>query len=96
MNAVMALPFNERLRELREAAGLTQEALARAAGLSTSAVSKLEQRDIDPSWSTVQVLARALGVNCAAFEGPSPEPAPGPPPPQDRPKARKPRRPRGG
>jgi transcriptional regulator with XRE-family HTH domain len=60
--------FNRRLRELRGRAGLTQEQVARATGLSTSAVSKLEQHDIDPSWSTVQALAKALGVEVTAFQ----------------------------
>jgi transcriptional regulator with XRE-family HTH domain len=59
--------FGARLKELREAKGLTQEALARAAEVSVSSVSKLEQRDLDPSWSTVQALAAALGVDCTAF-----------------------------
>ena len=62
------MPFNERLKALREAAGLTQEKLARQADMSTSAVSKLEQGGIDPSWSTVQRLARALGVRVEAFD----------------------------
>jgi transcriptional regulator with XRE-family HTH domain len=61
------MTFNERLRALRETSGMSQEALARASGLSTSAVSKLEQGGIDPSWSTVQKLAEALAVPVAAF-----------------------------
>jgi transcriptional regulator with XRE-family HTH domain len=65
---VALMPFNERLKSLREAAGLTQEKLARTADMSTSAVSKLEQGGIDPSWSTVQRLARALGVRVEAFD----------------------------
>ncbi len=60
-------PFNERLKELRRERGLTQEALARAAGMSVSAVSKLEQHDMDPSWSTVQQLAGGLQVSVLAF-----------------------------
>lgn len=59
---------HKKLRQFRESAGLTQEALARATGLSLSAVTKLERGGIDPSWSTVQRLARALGVNVLAFE----------------------------
>ena len=72
--------FNERLRELRAASGLSQDGLARASGLSVSAVSKLEQHGaIDPSWSTVQRLAKGLGVSVLAFlddEQPAPAPAP--------------------
>jgi transcriptional regulator with XRE-family HTH domain len=63
----MAGGFGRRLKQLRESAGLTQEELARAADLSVSFVSKLEQRDLDPAWSTVQSLAAALSVSCEAF-----------------------------
>lgn len=62
------MTFGQRLRQLREAAGLTQEALARAANLALSTIAKMETRAIDPEWSTVQRLSRALGVSCAAFE----------------------------
>jgi transcriptional regulator with XRE-family HTH domain len=67
------------LKELREAAGMSQEALARAANISTSAVSKLEQKLVDPGWLTVQALARALGVSCQAFESDTPADQPEPP-----------------
>ena len=53
---------------------MTQEDLARAADMSVSAVSKLEQREMDPSWSTVVRLAKALGVNTLAFEEEAPSP----------------------
>jgi transcriptional regulator with XRE-family HTH domain len=65
---ILTMPFGYRLRTLREAAGLTQEGLARRADLSHSGVSKLETAGIDPSWSTVIRLAKALGVNASAFE----------------------------
>jgi transcriptional regulator with XRE-family HTH domain len=62
-------PFNELLKEAREAARLTQEQLAVRAGLTASTVAKLERRKRppDPSWSTVQKIARALGVDESAF-----------------------------
>jgi transcriptional regulator with XRE-family HTH domain len=62
------MPFNEKLRALREKAELTQEALARATNLSVSTIVKLERGGMDPSWSTVQRLAKSLGVDCTAFE----------------------------
>lgn len=65
---IMETTFGKRLKELREAAGMTQEGLARAAELSTSAVARIEQRGKDPAWSTVRRLARALGVPLSAFE----------------------------
>jgi transcriptional regulator with XRE-family HTH domain len=60
--------FAAMLRELREKAGLTQQALAGRAGLSLSYVAKLEQGKATPSWPTVKALAKALGTTCAAFE----------------------------
>jgi transcriptional regulator with XRE-family HTH domain len=61
--------FGAKLRALRQAGGLTQEALARAAGVSTFTVAKLERLPGQgPTWGTVQKLARALGVDTTAFE----------------------------
>jgi putative transcriptional regulator len=64
----MVTGFAARLREQRTAAGLTQAELAERAGMHLHGVTKLEQGDREPSWATVQALARALGVSCAAFE----------------------------
>ena len=71
---ITAMTFGERLKELREAAALSQDGLARQAGLSTSTVAKIERLDIDPSWTTVQALARALGVSTEAFQDEAPAP----------------------
>jgi transcriptional regulator with XRE-family HTH domain len=52
-----------RLREVREAAGLSQRELARQAGLSHEAVSRLERGDtMIPRWGTMRRLAKALGM----------------------------------
>jgi transcriptional regulator with XRE-family HTH domain len=59
--------FATRLRQLRESAGLTQVQLAERAGLHLHGVTKLEQGEREPAWSTVLTLAEALGVNCLAF-----------------------------
>ena len=58
---------NQRLRELREAAGMTQEALARAPDLSLLPLRELERGGMDPSWSTVQRLAKTLGLSTDAL-----------------------------
>jgi transcriptional regulator with XRE-family HTH domain len=63
------MTFADRLRELREAAGLTQAALAEAAGLSLGAVRNYEQGIREPYWTAVFKLAGALGVSCEAFGG---------------------------
>jgi transcriptional regulator with XRE-family HTH domain len=59
--------FAQRLRELREAAGLTQQQLAERAGLHPFSVAKLEQGVQEPTWPTVLDLAGALGVSVGAF-----------------------------
>src|SRR5262245_38289983 len=65
--------FARRLKELREAAGLTQQQLGERAGMHKLSVAKLEQGLREPSWATVQALADALGVSCEAFrEEPGP------------------------
>jgi transcriptional regulator with XRE-family HTH domain len=52
-----------RVKELREAAGMSQQALAVAAGVSISVVTQIEQgKKADPRLSTVAALASALGV----------------------------------
>jgi len=56
-------PFGERLRALREGAGLTQEELAAKAGLTAKAVSALERGERKrPYPHTVRSLADALGL----------------------------------
>jgi transcriptional regulator with XRE-family HTH domain len=65
------LQFSLRLRELREAAGLTQAQLAERAGLHLHGLTKLEQGQREPAWATVQALSAALGVNCDAFNQPA-------------------------
>jgi transcriptional regulator with XRE-family HTH domain len=59
--------FAGRLKELREQAGLTQQALADKAQLSKAGIADLEQGRREPSWATAVALAAALGVECTAF-----------------------------
>ncbi len=61
------MTFAERLRELREQAGMTQEALAAAAGMSIGAVRNYEQGIREPYWRGVYQLSVALGVSSEAF-----------------------------
>ena len=82
----MTREFCDMLRDLREKAGLTQEALARKANLSLGFIHKLENGKVNPSWATVKALAKALGVKCAAFEDDDPFAAP---PESSAPKARR-------
>jgi transcriptional regulator with XRE-family HTH domain len=73
-----SVPFADLLRNAREKAGITQYALAKKTGLSAQAIAVLERGGRDPSWTTIQKLALALGVDCRAFTDPGmalPEPA---------------------
>jgi transcriptional regulator with XRE-family HTH domain len=60
--------FADCLRKLREKAGLTTYALAKKAGLTKQALYRLEQGGNKPTWDTVQALARALDLDCRAFQ----------------------------
>jgi DNA-binding XRE family transcriptional regulator len=59
--------FGPRLRELREAAGLTQQELAEKAGCHKQTITKLEAEAQEPAWPLVLALAKVLGVTCDAF-----------------------------
>jgi transcriptional regulator with XRE-family HTH domain len=49
------------LRQLRERRGLTQEALAHEAGITTGSLSLIERGQRNPSWGTVSRIADAVG-----------------------------------
>lgn len=57
--------FPMRLRQIRERSGLTQEALAKKAGVSRAYLSRLEMGRHDPPLSRLRKLAKALGVKVA-------------------------------
>lgn len=67
--------FGTRLRTIREAKGLTQEQLAERVGMAYQAIARIERGDSDnPTWSTVQKLAEALGVEPNDFQADDDEP----------------------
>lgn len=59
--------FAGRLRELREAAGLTQTGLAEKAGMTRIGIAQLETGKRSPAWESVLALSTALGVSVEAF-----------------------------
>jgi transcriptional regulator with XRE-family HTH domain len=65
------MAFHAKLRELREAAKLSQADLANLAGVSKGGLADLEQDRYKPTWETVLKLAAALGVSCEAFNEPA-------------------------
>lgn len=68
----VAVPFAERLKELRAKAGMSQYRLAQVSGVAKQTISQLEKGDTDPAWETVRKLARALGVSISEFDPPDP------------------------
>jgi transcriptional regulator with XRE-family HTH domain len=69
------MPIKDKVKELRTAAGLTQQALAEKARLSISAVVHIEAGRIpDPRISTLRKLAQALEVSLDELAGEEDEP----------------------
>lgn len=54
--------FGLRVKELRQASGLSQEAFADKCGFARSYMSRIERGGANPSLDAVEVLADALGV----------------------------------
>jgi len=55
--------FGVRVRALREAAGMTQESLAHAAGLHWTYIGQIERGERNLSYKNVLRLARGLGLD---------------------------------
>jgi len=51
------------LRRLRARAGISQEALTFESDLAVSAMACIERGKINPAWSNVRAITRALGVS---------------------------------
>lgn len=54
--------LGEAVKRLREDRGLTQEALAHAAGVHPTWLSRLEGGALNPSWGMVARVAAGLGI----------------------------------
>ncbi len=59
---VSVVYVGDNLKELRILSALTQEELARRAGMSTAAVARIERDEAEPRPSTLRKLSTALGV----------------------------------
>jgi transcriptional regulator with XRE-family HTH domain len=85
--------FGDRLRELRELKGLSQQELADKAGLTRAGVAQFETGRRRPMWESVLALGKALGVSCQAFTTPAESRAkPGPGRPSKKPLPEKPKK----
>jgi transcriptional regulator with XRE-family HTH domain len=61
------MTFGEKLRELRDLAGLSEAKLAELSGVSFGAVHNYSLGFRRPTFAAAVKLARALGVTCEAF-----------------------------
>jgi transcriptional regulator with XRE-family HTH domain len=60
--ALAIVPKLDRLRELRESQFMTQEELAARSGVHQVTISRIELGQVEPRFSTIRRLAKALGV----------------------------------
>jgi transcriptional regulator with XRE-family HTH domain len=51
------------LRSFRERDGRSQEALAHDAGLTVTALARIERGQTNPTWTSVRSIAEALGIS---------------------------------
>ena len=58
---------SRRVSSLRRRADMTQEQLARAAGIGLDAIGRLERGDVTPSLETVQRIALVFQMDLSAF-----------------------------
>ncbi|MGW9133774.1 helix-turn-helix domain-containing protein [Streptomyces sp. NPDC055681] len=63
----MLVKFGRRMRELREAAGLSQEALADLAHLHRTYIGSVERGERNVSLVNITRIAQALGVSSSAL-----------------------------
>jgi transcriptional regulator with XRE-family HTH domain len=62
MPTMDVMKIGENLRKLRERKLMTQAELGDAADVSRDQVSRIERNEVDPRFSTIRKLAKALGV----------------------------------
>jgi transcriptional regulator with XRE-family HTH domain len=67
VQASVQVRFGRRVRQLRLAAGLTQEDLAHTCGLFRTYMSRIETGQANPTLTMVDALATSLNVPIAAF-----------------------------
>jgi transcriptional regulator with XRE-family HTH domain len=67
--------FGQRVKELRHAAGMSQEAFADHCGFARSYMSRVERGGANPSLDAIETLATAFGVEVVQlFEAQAPCP----------------------
>jgi transcriptional regulator with XRE-family HTH domain len=62
VSTIAVVKIGRRVRDERVKQFWTQERLASAAGISQKALSKIENDEVEPRFSTILKLAEALGI----------------------------------
>jgi len=57
------MKIGRNLRQLREDRLVTQEELGETAGVSRDQISRIERNEVDPRFSTIRKLAKALDID---------------------------------
>ncbi len=63
MNTPLRKHFGQRIKELRHATGLSQEAFADRCGFARSYMSRIERGSANPSLDAIQIIADGFGVS---------------------------------
>jgi transcriptional regulator with XRE-family HTH domain len=64
---ISPLDLGKALRFCRKTVGLTQRAVADESGIKASYISRLESGEVNPTVSTMEGLAKGLGVDSSKF-----------------------------
>lgn len=59
----MTTPMGERVRQLRRERLLTQEELSEKSGVGVASIIRIERGQVEPRFSTIRKLAKALEVD---------------------------------
>lgn len=62
-NEELLREFGVRLRNLRRERNMSQEKLANLAEITISQVSRIERGEVNPTLSTLDVIAKSIGVS---------------------------------
>ncbi len=85
--------MGERLKRLRQQSGLSQNQLAKAAGVPVHSLRNWEADRRKPFLDVAAKLARAMGISLDELAGPAPEPIPDAEP-QEKTAPKRPRKPK--
>ena len=70
MSILTTVKIGGRLRKQRVQRFMTQEELARAAGISLRQLVRIERNEVEPRFSTMRKIASALGVEPSELQDP--------------------------